>query len=203
MCYNVFMKGLDTTEGLTQETVNTLAGLGIKFCIKYCANTANYPAKRTSHAEAAMLHAAGIKCGFVYEGLSTTSAYFSDIRGTSDAKVATEYLQLLGVPSSVPVFFAVDYDAAPSDITGVITAYAKAFHDAVKATGRMVGVYGSGDVCKALKAAGLAHYTWLSNASGWSGYHAWVPMADIVQQTGSVAGLDSDPDTAQSLECFW
>lgn len=195
-------KGLDTVEPITSELVDKLKAEGYSFIIKYCANTPNYPAKRFSHEEAQLLHDAGMKCGFVYEGLSTYASYFSAARGRSDATIAISYFRLLGVPTTCPCFFAVDYDASTADIDGPIMAYAQTFHDTMKANGWLCGVYGSGDVCSALKKAGYVHYTWLSQSPEFSGtpdYTDW----DVKQLLGSVDGLNSDPDTSKTLECFW
>lgn len=196
------MKCLDTTEAITPELVAKLTENGYEGVIKYCANTPTFPSKRFSHEEVALLHGAGIKCGFVYEGLSTFAGYFSQVRGKSDANAVLEYFKLLGVPTSCPSFYAVDYDASAADMAGPILQYAKAFHDTLKAGGHLCGVYGSGFVCATLKGMGLVHYTWLSQSEGFNGTPGFTDW-DIKQGLGSPLGLDADPDEAKTSDCFW
>ena len=55
-----------------------------------------------------------------------------------------------------------------------------------------VGVYGSGAVCGAIRAAGLAHYSWLSNSTAWAGssnYDGW-----DIKQAGKILELSFNHD---------
>jgi hypothetical protein len=55
-----------------------------------------------------------------------------------------------------------------------------------------VGVYGSGAVCGAIRAAGLAHYSWLSNSTAWAGssnYDGW-----NIKQAGKILELSFSHD---------
>lgn len=192
--------GLDTTDALSKAVVDRLAGKGIRFIIKYCADTGTFPNKRLTHAERVLLVAAGIKSGFVFER-GNTAAYFSAAQGQADAETVVAYFKLLGVPAGCACFLAVDFDASTADLAGPVLAYATAFHSALKAAGYTVGVYGSGLTCKTLKDAGLVHWTWKAQSTGWQGYafFGW----DIRQNLGSVAGLASDPDEASGLGWAW
>ena len=192
--------GLDTTDALSKTVVDRLAGKGIRYVIKYCADTDTFPNKRLTHAERALLVAAGIKSGFVFER-GNTAPYFTAAQGQADAETVVAYFKQLGVAAGVACFLAVDYDASDSEIKGPIMAYAIAFHDGLKAAGYLTGVYGSGSACKALKDAGYAHFTWKAQSTGWAGYSfiEW----DIRQLLGSVEGLASDPDDACNLNWAW
>ena len=70
----------------------------------------------------------------------------------------------------------------------------------MKSSGYLAGAYGSGLVLGVLLAAGVIHYSMLANAKGWQGYDDFLGKQDILQLTGSVNGLNSDPDEAASLD---
>ena len=186
--------GFDTPDDVTGISA-ALVDNKYSFVIKYCQSSGNFPAKRFSHQMVSELHAAGIKVGFCSE-VQNNPEYFTAKEGADDATIVADYFELLGVPKLIPCFAAYDLDIDPSQVI----AYATAFHATIKDAGWLAGCYASGAVCSALKAAGLAAYTWLSNATGWQGYDAWLSQADIVQHVGSVLGLNSDPDTASSLD---
>lgn len=193
-------KGLDTTDALSIDNVKTLKKLGIGFVIKYCANSTTFPNKRLTHAERALLVGQGIKSGFVFER-GNTAPYFTAEQGKADAATVLAYFAELGVAKGVACFFAVDYDASAAEIAGPITAYATEFHNALKAAGYMTGVYGSGLCCSTLKKAGLVHWTWKAQSTGWSGYayFGW----NIRQGLGHVGNLASDPDEASEMGWAW
>ena len=194
--------GLDTTDALSSLAILQLKKLGIGFVIKYCSDTSLYPNKRLTHAERADLVANGIASGFVFER-GNTYDYFSASQGGIDAETVIAYFQLLGVPAgkNIACFLAVDFDATIAEINGAIMAYATRFHDVLKAAGYLTGVYGSGDTCRILKAAGVVHYTWKAQSTGWGGYayFGW----DIRQNLGAVEGLASDPDEANNMDWAW
>jgi hypothetical protein len=59
-------------------------------------------------------------------------------------------------------------------------------------------VYGSGAVCAAVIAAGLADLTWEAQSRGWLGYSAWLAKASMRQGPETkTLGLDIDTDAAQ------
>ena len=183
-------KGADTTDLLTADNIRGLAFIG-----KYCADTPSFPDKRLTHSEKASLKAAGIPSFFLYER-GNTADYFTGEQGAADAAATVAYFQELGVPAGIPCFACYDDDFSPSQIM----AYALAFHDEMKSSGYLAGAYGSGLVLGVLLAAGIIHYSMLSNAKGWQGYDDFLGKQDILQLTGSVNGLNSDPDEATSLD---
>lgn len=194
--------GLDTTDALSSITIRELKKLGIKFVIKYCVDSPTFPNKRLTHAERADLVGAGIASGFVWER-GNTYDYFSAAQGEADANAVVAYFKLLGVPTGkgIACFLAVDFDATTEQIAGAIMAYATMFHKVMTAAGFLTGVYGSGDTCKALKSAGVVHYTWKAQSTGWGGYayFGW----DIRQGLGSVGSLASDPDESNNIAWAW
>jgi hypothetical protein len=106
------------------------------------------------------------------------------------------------------LFYTVDYDATQSDIDNAILPYAQAFHSTMGKLCSMagtpnylLGVYGNGLVCKALMEAGLVHFSWLSESTGFGGYQMWLPHADIIQiEATTMFGIDVDTNFRRSAE---
>jgi cytoskeletal protein RodZ len=63
-----------------------------------------------------------------------------------------------------------------------------------------IGVYGSGAVCQAMKQAGLAQYTWLTNSTAWAGtlnYDDW-----NIRQGGHFSVLSFDHDSNEARDDY-
>ena len=152
--------------------------------------------------EAARLSSLGLKIVTVWEWHSHDPGYFSYGSGYDDAKSAHAQAKSVGQPAGSAIYFAVDYNAPGSDISGSIEQYFRGVAAGLSAAGGgrsdyKVGVYGSGAVCEAVKRAGLAQYSWLTSATAWAGtlnYNDW-----NIRQGGhfSVLSFDHDSDEAQ------
>lgn len=159
----------------------------IKFVCRYYSFTTRQAQKRLTRAEAQTIHAAGMQIVTVYEDGPTNSAYFSNARGVSDGEHAHGFASAIGQPAGSAIYFAVDYDALPADIQGVIEQYFQGVLAglAAAAGGAAVydiGVYGSGRVCAHIKETkSLARYSWLAESHGWAGHSAY-PTPDIRQE---------------------
>jgi hypothetical protein len=200
------MEAIDTTSSVLGNIHNVLDA-GYHGIIRYVSpNTGNFPNKcLTADEVAAIFAVSGMAIGLVHEaGVPTTVGYFTVARADANAADALNTVGALNVPTSVPVFFTVDYDPSVDDIAGPITDYFTAVHGAFSGAGRLIGVYSSGAACKALLAAGVVHFTWLSQSTGFNGYEEWKPQADIVQGPESqVAGLDVDTDEVVNEAVLW
>lgn len=195
------MQAIDTPFSVVGH-VSSVINSGRHGFLRYISpNTASFPAKRLTSAEIEEIHAHGGKVGLVWEsGFPTSGNYFTQEQADQDAQGAIEICEQLGIPSEIPVFFAADYDATPTDVTD----YFRVVHAKVKESGRLIGVYGSGDVCSTLARAGIAHYTWLAQSRGWGGFGGWEGEADIVQGPSStVGGLSVDTDLVVNALVMW
>lgn len=149
---------------------------------------------------------AGLSLFSVYEnGAPTSAGYFTVDRGNADAHAAEIRAADAGQPGDSAIYFAVDYDAAPGDLPA-IAAYFREVGRVLRVLESLyrVSVYGSGLVCAHLLGAGLVTHTWLSQSTGFRGYAAFAPRANIVQ--GKVAhlfGLDVDMDTVRESAGAW
>lgn len=131
-----------------------------------------------SMGEAQLLSSLGVKIVAVWEWHSRDAAHFNYLTGYDDAVMAYQQAKAVGQPAGSAIYFAVDFDArslAPIDdyFRGVAAGLAAASGGK---SDYMIGVYGSGAVCSAIKATRLARYTWLSNSSAWAeslGYDDW------------------------------
>lgn len=147
------------------------------------------------------LSSVGIRLWTVFErGNPTQASYFTEEQAELDAAAFLQWASLVGMPKGAPVFWVADYDSAPEDVM----AYATAIRKIVNAAGYLASVYANGDTCRALKEAGLVHYTWLSQSTGFAGYQMWVGQADILQEASTtVLGFDVDGDTVRSSDVTW
>jgi hypothetical protein len=184
--------GISTDRNLTGKAA-CLKQSGINFVFRYYSRTTQLPEKRLTLVEATALSNAGLQIGVVYEDKPTSAAYFSSERGRLDAAGALQAAAALNQPQDSALYFAVDYDARPSEISGPIVQYfngvAEAMSDA--GSGYGIGVYGSGSVCRILGAnCPFLSFTWLAEAQGWQGtrtYAGW----DVKQviATSTLCGL--------------
>src|SRR5579875_2370133 len=118
--------------------------------------------------------------------------------GYNDAITAYGEAKAVGQPAGSAIYFAVDFNAqrlAPIEryFRGVAAGLAAAGGGRAE---YKIGVYGSGVVCAAIKQAGLAQYSWLSNATAWSGsrdYDDW-----DIRQSGPLADLPFNHDSDEA-----
>lgn len=140
------------------------------------------PSKDITAAEATVLHAEQLGIGLVFE-TTANRAGEGTAAGLADRKEAEPRAAALGYPRNCPVFYAVDYDAAPQ----TILPYFRGVHGG----GYPVGVYGSARVVAAVIGAGLATFGWQTEA--WSGTTI-VGVAHLYQRvkpTRHIAGATS------------
>jgi hypothetical protein len=159
------------------DVVNELRGSSVTFVARYYRDPASrWPPLSTSEAQ--LLSATGLKIVAVWEPLDPVPEYFSYYAGYNDGVAAYRQAEAVGQPAGSAIYFAVDFNAQEIE---PIEQYFRGVAAGFTATsdGRVaykIGVYGSGDVCDAIKQAGLAQYSWLSNSISWTGsldYDDW------------------------------
>jgi hypothetical protein len=190
-------KGVDSPMNCTSLAA-AIKNSGYDFVCRYY-NRKN-PGKNLTRAEASALTQAGLYIVAVWENAFPTNAdYFSNESGSQDGRDAFQYARdTIGQPVGTPIYFAVDYDAVLADIHGGISDYMRGVIDSFKSLSESglcyeVGVYGSGLTCQSImQAFPEVTYAWLSESSGWSGYHAFDTW-NIKQISGSaIAGTPVD-----------
>ena len=189
--------GVDTPANAAPQLA-CLAAAGTRFVARYYAR-GNRP-KIIRRAEAQAISAAGLGLVAVWEsGFPTTVDYFARAQGEADGADAHQRATEIGQPRDTPIYFAVDYDADPAHVAGPILEYfrgiAAGLAGAAGGTARyLVGCNGSGIVCAAIKAAGLASFTWLAQSRGWRGYADFTAWNLRQGPVAKLCTLDVDGD---------
>ena len=201
-------KGVDVNQDCTAHIPCLVEGK-YTFVGRYYGHSKHAPLTRQ---EARSLSAAGLSVVAVWEsGFPTRSDYFSHAKGVADGASAYHYaLEVVGQPLNTPIYFTVDYDAAPGEIAEGVMAYFQGVQDAFRTINKRsarsllrkrvatssyaIGVYGSGAVCAHVQRAKLVTHTWLAQSAGWAStktYTAW----NIRQgATKTICGMDADTD---------
>jgi Rv2525c-like, glycoside hydrolase-like domain len=181
------------------DALDALQASRVDFVARYYRDPdSGWPA--LSPSEARRLSALGLKIVAVYEWHSPDPSHFTYASGYSDAMSAYAQARAVGQPAGSAIYFAVDFKAQDDDL-GSVADYFRGVNAGLAAAGGgigayAVGVYGSGVVCDAVKRAGLARYSWLSNSINWDGatdYQDW----DIMQGA-ALPGLPFDNDSDQA-----
>lgn len=140
----------------------TLKAAGKAFAVRYL-----YPdgqgGKGLDASELSDLRNNGIEVPVVYESYAAR-AKEGRAAGAADAKIAQAQLEALGMPTGMPIYFAVDYDAPEGD-QAALDEYLRGAADVIGAD--RVGVYAGYWIIKRCKENGSAKWLWQTYA--WSG----------------------------------
>lgn len=169
---------------------------GVTFVCRYISpNTANDTnGKNLIPSEKTAILAAGLSIVMVFESVSGRMKS-GQAAGAADAAEADTVVKALGM-AGMPVYFACDFDATPTDQTA-INAY---LDGAASVIGRnRVGIYGGYYPVKRALDAGKAHYAWQTYA--WSGGQ-WDARAQLrqVQNGVTMGGASVDKDVSQTVD---
>jgi Domain of unknown function (DUF1906) len=187
-------RGIDLATD-TNDVLSELATGRVDFVARYYRDpSSRWPA--LSASEAQHLSSLGLKIVAVWESHSRHPWYFSYPTGYADAVTAYRQARAIGQPAGSAIYFAVDFDARRQALAAVDEYFRGIAAGFAAASGGSpeyrVGVYGSGAVCDAVKQAGLAQYSWLSNSIAWAGsfgYDDW-----NIRQGGRLAELSFNHD---------
>ena len=182
------IEGCDYVSGPTPAE---LKAAGKQFVCRYLSTPGN--PKNLTKAEAARLRAADISIVLVFE--TTAKRALSGFAvGKDDARSARAQARAIGVPDSVPLYFAVDFDPVGAELARV-AAYIQGTASILGIGG--TGVYGGIDACKACHSS--CHWFWQTYA--WSG-GKWYEGNHIEQYANGVkiGGHSVDLDRAVKAE---
>lgn len=166
-----------------------LAAAGMAFAARYVSHT---DGKNISAAEAADLAAHRVSVVLVWETTANRAAA-GRTAGIADAHEALSQATAAGMPPGRPLYFAVDWDADPTVVTGYFAGVASVLGVA------RTGVYGGYKVVKYLLDHKVAAWAWQTAA--WSG-GLWDPRAHIRQPATGIRinGVSCDHDTATTTD---
>jgi hypothetical protein len=201
------MKAGISTSKATGADASCLYAQGVRAVLRYYSKS---KWKCITKSEANALVTAGIELGIFYEDAPTSKKYFTVDRAKQDVANAVALAALLGQPQGSAIYFTVDYDASEQDL-GVVASYFETLKKAIADAGYLVGVYGSGRVCKKIKdSTQLATYSCLAESRAWGGtstYTTW----DILQVPGGTAlcslngaqpGKEADYETCHAQDDY-
>lgn len=184
-------KGFDAATPLNATTAASFKSNGYEFVCRYLVPAAS-AWKALTKTEADVIQASGMKIVSVFE---TTADRALGGRGAGliDGAIASQCAVDVGQPEGSTIYFAVDFDPTPDQMSAVI-AYIKGANDATP--NYSTGVYGSYDVVTAVRAAGAASHVWQTYA--WSG--GKLADCQIFQYQN---GEQYDEDRSFGLEGWW
>lgn len=164
-------KGFDCVSDCTSHGQQIIDS-GFTFVARYYTSLSQTIKTRLSREEALHLSGMGIDLVTVFENAADHAGYFKYSQGSNDGRSAFSYAFVtVEQPEKTPVYFTVDYDATEVDLQQKIIPYFQAIRQYTG--GYLVGVYGSGFVCRRMIELGLVHYTWLAQATGWAEYEEY------------------------------
>jgi Domain of unknown function (DUF1906) len=189
---------IDTADNPTPKLA-ALKASGVRTIFGYLSSINPTGGKCWTPARMRAVAAAGLRAGLVHEGWGGVGGRgISAQDGARDGRYCRVAAIALGAPRGACVYFACDWDFSPAQIQASVIPYFKAIRAEFADGFYRVGVYGSGAVCAAIIAAGLADLSWEAQSRGWLGYSAWLAKASMRQGPETrIAGLDVDGDTAQ------
>jgi hypothetical protein len=195
-------KGFDSNVDLTRFAAS-LKAKGYDFVARYY--NVNNPSKNLTLAEAHVLSSAGLGIVVVWEnGYPTSYSYFNYEKGVNDGTSAYFFASnRIHQPAGTPIYFAVDYDASPAEISVGIFDYFRGLQDGFNTISQnnpiyTLGIYGSGLTCSTILNSGKAAYAWLAQSMGWQGSRTFtnynIKQALDTTECSELGGVSGDPD---------
>jgi hypothetical protein len=162
--------------------IPALKRAGITFVGRYLSND---PSKNITRSEYEQLHANNIDVLLCWE-TTAERALAGEQAGRDDAIKAAAQRSACGIPTSQPIYFAIDFDATGPDVDAYFTG-------AASILGTATGAYGGYKPIKHLLDHHLIHHAWQTYA--WSDGH-WDPRARTRQYSNGhqLARIEVDYD---------
>ena len=182
---------IDSNINLTKR-IPDLKKAGVASVGRYIAAGLVREEKVIKPLEAKAIADAGLRLFLIYE---RNGRPYGAEEGKRDGAFALEYAKTIGAPKGAAIYYTVDYDAGPGELTGIVNAFA-AFKEALQGYYE-VGAYASGFVCNHLHGRGFAKYRWLTMSMGFRGSrearaNGEYELCQLINK--KVGGIDVDPD---------
>jgi Domain of unknown function (DUF1906) len=190
--------GIDCALDCTKR-ISAIQALNVHFVGRYYRQQGSQYTPLTK-PEAQALSKAGFQIVALWESASNHIGHFSHASGVDEGTSAYHQAMLTGQPARTPIYFAVDFDAANSEIAGSINDYFRGVTDGFAAIGSGqpaydIGVYGSGNTCSWLLSHGRVTSTWMAQSTGWGGFKTFKSW-NILQGPSRKKPFDYDTDQA-------
>lgn len=190
------LNGVDCATKLNNRLLAGLKSNGIQYVARYLGNSW----KSMDKPEADAILDAGLKIVSIWETNPTNVAYFTKDKGISDAKEASSYANTIEQTEGSAIYFAVDYDAQPSDMASILN-YFSGVRDGMDKSYK-VGVYGSYSVLQTLFRYHAVDFYW--QTTSWSRGN----VADFIhilqyQHNTTLAGIQVDYNEFSNSAGSW
>jgi len=169
---------IDTPFNTTSKLPCLAATVGTVIRYYNFSNSASFPEKCLTLAEAQAIAAQGLLSAVVFQQRQNQVGDFSNVKGLAAGRRAYQLAQnTISQPPGSGIYFSVDFDATSTEITGAVIPYFEGVQQAFDeesggAPQYRVGAYGSGLVCGNLTLRGLISLTWLAMSRGFAGTKA-------------------------------
>jgi hypothetical protein len=168
------IEAVDSSAPVTQGFLDQMKAIGISTIIRYYDHEdETLPGKTLRRAERDAIVINGFKMGVVFQHRNNKFASFTELRGRQDAERSLMLAAENSQPRGSAIYFGVDGPWKTSYELAAITAYFREVNARMAGSGYRVGVYGSGLVCDALLANGLAELCWLAAPTNWPEFSAY------------------------------
>jgi hypothetical protein len=187
-------KGFDSSPRLTVAVIADFKARGYSFAIRYYSLAKAKNKATLTRAEAQKISSGGLMCVTVYQFDARSRASFTLENATRDAERALVCAAAVGQPKGTPIYFGVDYNAKPEDVTEVLVPYFRRV-SSILSPAYTAGVYGSGLVCKTLLDDKSVTHSWLSQSTAFLGTSSFTDwnMLQLLDFDAS-----TDPDLAKA-----
>jgi hypothetical protein len=196
------VEAVDSSSPVTQNFLDRMKAIGIGTIIRYYDHEdETLPGKTLRRGERDAIVMNGFKMGVVFQHRNNKFASFTALRGRQDAERSLTLAAENAQPRGSAVYFGVDGPWSGSYELAAIMAYFREVNARMAGSGYRVGVYGSGLVCNALLASGLAELCWLAAPTSWPDFSAWYQIKrwNLVQlPTTQCGGRSVDFNLANS-----
>ena len=158
-------KACDTNTTITDEIAKTLINDGRLYVGRYL--TGKY---KITPDELTIIYRNKLKLIPLLQVLGDSACYFSSTSGLRDAMDALTIARFNGFADSTLIYFAIDYDALTSDVSGYIEPYFEAvnkvFNDSIaNPNNYRIGVYAPRAICSILSKKGYTSSSYVSDMS--------------------------------------
>ncbi|OUE30636.1 putative peptidoglycan binding domain protein [Clavibacter michiganensis] len=165
-------KAVDGITVITAARAKTLRDAGYTVVGRYLTNSDRPDAleKRIQDGELQAIFAGGLKVFPIFQEGGTDSTYFSYDLGVRAAGRADDAARRLGFLPGTPIYYAIDFDATPTEVETYLQPYFRGIHAELKRRGSAyrVGVYAGRRICANLAAAHLTELSYVADMStGW------------------------------------
>jgi LysM repeat protein len=190
------LNGIDCATKLTASSIAGLKSSGIEYVCRYLGNSW----KSMDKTEAVEILNAGLKIASIWETNPTNVSYFTTNQGISDGKEASTYASSIGQANGSAIYFAVDYDAQPSDMNAILD-YFLGIRQGLDQSYK-VGVYGSYAVLDMIYSHQAADFYWQTTT--WSRGNV-ANFINILQYgfNQTIAGIQVDYDQFSNTAGSW